>query len=131
MLPLESLNSDARPETTLDQVVEDMVNHGAELILTTSADFEVDTTSVAALYPDVTFINVSGDDALWGIATDNLGNFMGQMEYGKMIAGCAAALKTQTGSSRLSRPAASILRRPAWSTRPISARVTATRTIAA
>src|SRR5690606_25253351 len=69
MIALESLNSADRPETTLDQVVEDMVNQGAELILTTSADFEVDTTNVAALYPDVTFINVSGDDALWGIAT--------------------------------------------------------------
>jgi len=98
MIALESLNSADRPETTLDQVVEDMVNQGAQLILTTSADFEVDTTEVAALYPDVTFINVSGDDALWGIATDNLGNFMGEMEYGKMIAGCAAALKPQTGS---------------------------------
>src|SRR5690606_9852811 len=95
MIALESLNSADRPETTLDQVVEDMVNQGAELILTTSADFEVDTTEVAALYPDVAFINVSGDDALWGIAPDNLGNIMGQMEYGKMIAGCAAALKTQ------------------------------------
>ncbi|MBP8973374.1 MAG: BMP family ABC transporter substrate-binding protein [Anaerolineae bacterium] len=97
MIVLESLNTSARPETTLDQVVEDMVSQGARLILTTSADFEVDTTVVAELYPDVVFINVSGDDALWGIAPDNLGNIMGQMEYGKMIAGCAAALKTQTG----------------------------------
>ncbi len=98
MIPLESLNSAARPETTLDQVVSDMVDQGAQLILTTSADFEVDTTVVADLYPDVVFINVSGDDALWGIAPKNAGNFMGQMEYGKMMAGCAAALKTQTGS---------------------------------
>lgn len=97
MIHLESLNSADRPETTLDQVVEDMVNQGAQLILTTSADFEVDTTEVAKLYPDVAFVNVSGDDALWGIAPDNLGNFMGKMEYGKMIAGCAAALKTETG----------------------------------
>ncbi|MBN2304224.1 MAG: BMP family ABC transporter substrate-binding protein [Anaerolineae bacterium] len=97
MLPLESLNSNDRPETTLDQVVEDMVNQGAQLIFTTSADFEVGTTDVAALYPDVTFINASGDDALWGIAPENLGNIMGQMEYGKMMAGCAAALKTETG----------------------------------
>ncbi|NLX08809.1 MAG: BMP family ABC transporter substrate-binding protein [Chloroflexi bacterium] len=97
MIELESLNSADRPETTLDQVVQDMVDQGAELILTTSADFEVDTTVVAEQYPDVTFVNVSGDDALWGIAPENLGNFMGQMEYGKMIAGCAAALKTQTG----------------------------------
>jgi simple sugar transport system substrate-binding protein len=98
MIFLDNLNSAARPETTLDQAVEDMVNQGAKLILTTSADFEVDTTVVAAQYPDITFINVSGDDALWGIAPKNAGNFMGQMEYGKMIAGCAAALKTETGS---------------------------------
>jgi simple sugar transport system substrate-binding protein len=52
---------------------------------------------VAANYPDVVFINVSGDDALWGIAPENAGNFMGQMEYGKMIAGCAAALTSETG----------------------------------
>jgi simple sugar transport system substrate-binding protein len=97
MIPLESLNSAARPDTTLDQVVQDMVDQGAQLILTTSADFEVDTTAVAELYPDVKFVNVSGDDALWGIAPANAANFMGQMEYGKMMAGCAAALKTQTG----------------------------------
>jgi simple sugar transport system substrate-binding protein len=98
MIALESLNPADRPETTLDQVVQDMVDAGAKLIFTTSAEFEVDTSVVAANYPDVVFINVSGDDALWGIAPENAGNFMGQMEYGKMIAGCAAALKTQTGS---------------------------------
>jgi simple sugar transport system substrate-binding protein len=98
MVFLDSVNSAARPETTLDQVVEDMVNQGAKLILTTSADFEVDTTVVAAQYPDITFINISGDDALWGLAPANAGNFMGQMEYGKMMAGCAAALKTESGS---------------------------------
>lgn len=97
MIFIDSLNSAARPETSLDQVVEDMVAQGAELILTTSADFEADTSVVAEFYPDVTFINISGDDALWGIAPDNIGNIMGQMEYGKMIAGCAAALKTETG----------------------------------
>ncbi len=97
MIALESLNAAARPETTLDQVVEDMVNQGAKIIFTTSADFEVDTSIVAEFYPDVAFINISGDDALWGIAPANVGNIMGQMEYGKMIAGCAAALKTETG----------------------------------
>lgn len=97
MIALESLNSADRPETTLDQVVEEMVAQGAQLILTTSADFEVDTSVVAEFYPDITFINISGDDALWGIAPPNLGNIMGQMEYAKMIAGCAAALKSQTG----------------------------------
>jgi simple sugar transport system substrate-binding protein len=98
MIYLENLNAAARPETTLDQVVENMIDEGAQLIFTTSADFEADTTIVAEAYPDVTFINISGDDALWGNAPDNLGNIMGKMEYGKMIAGCAAALKTETGS---------------------------------
>jgi simple sugar transport system substrate-binding protein len=98
MLLLESLNAADRPETTLEQVVEGMVEQGAQLILTTSADFEVDTPVVAESYPDVVFVNVSGDDAFWGIAPENVGNIMGQMEYGEMIAGCAAALKTQTGS---------------------------------
>ncbi|NDJ75689.1 MAG: BMP family ABC transporter substrate-binding protein, partial [Chloroflexi bacterium] len=97
MIFIESLNSADRPETTLDQVVQEMVDEGAELIFTTSADFEVDTTLVAEFYPDVTFVNISGDDVFWGDAPDNLGNIMGQMEYGKMIAGCAAALKTETG----------------------------------
>jgi simple sugar transport system substrate-binding protein len=97
MVFLESVNSAARPDTTLEQVVSDMIDQGAKIILTTSADFEVDTTVVAGLYPDTIFINISGDDTLWGLTPENAGNFMGQMEYGKMMAGCAAALKTQTG----------------------------------
>ena len=57
----------------------------------------------AATHPDVPMIWSSGDSA-WAEGQDyrpdltNLGNVMGQMEYGKMIAGCAAALTTQTGS---------------------------------
>jgi len=99
MVYLESLNAADRPETTLEQVVEDMVSlEGAKLILTTSDEFEEDTATVAALYPDVTFINVAGDDALTGEASPNLGNVMGAMEWGKEIAGCAAALATETGN---------------------------------
>ena len=63
MIELESLNSADRPETTLDQVVEDMVAQGAKLILTTSADFEV-TRVVAGLPSDSSTSPVS---ALWGI----------------------------------------------------------------
>ncbi len=43
------------------------------------------------------FINISGDDALTGEAPANLGNIMGQMEDLKAVAGCAAALATETG----------------------------------
>ena len=38
MIVLESLNTAARPETTLDQVLEDMVSQGAELIECLSHD---------------------------------------------------------------------------------------------
>ena len=98
MIVFESLNPADKPEATLEGVVADMVADGATLIFTTSDEFEEDTTTVAGNYPDVTFINISGDDALTGEAPANLGNIMGRMEDMKAIAGCAAALASQTGS---------------------------------
>ncbi|MBI3160356.1 MAG: BMP family ABC transporter substrate-binding protein [Chloroflexi bacterium] len=97
LILFELLNPADKPEATLEGVVDDMVAQGATLILTTSDEFEEDTMGVAEKYPDVTFINISGDDALTGEAPDNLGNIMGRMEDMKAIAGCAAALTTQTG----------------------------------
>lgn len=98
MIVFESLNPAAAPEATLEGVVDDMVGDGAKLIFTTSDEFEEDTLSVSKKYPDVTFINISGDDVKTGEAPSNLGNIMGRMEDMKAIAGCAAALTTQTGS---------------------------------
>ena len=97
MVVFESLNPADAPETTLEQVVDSMVADGARLIFTTSDAFEEDTLGVAEKYPDVIFINISGDDVLTGEAPPNEGNIMGQMEWGKAIAGCAAALATETG----------------------------------
>ncbi|UCC85870.1 MAG: BMP family ABC transporter substrate-binding protein [Anaerolineales bacterium] len=97
MIWLDKLNVGDRPETTLEQVVDDMVAQGAQFILTTSDDFQTDTDTVAAKYPDVPFLMISGDHAWTGVAPPNVANYMGRMEYGKMIAGCAAALKTETG----------------------------------
>ena len=97
MIVFESLNSSDKPEATLEGIVDDMVSDGATLVLTTSDEFEEDTLGVAEKYPDVTFINISGDDALTGEAPSNLGNIMGRMEDMKAIAGCAAALQTDTG----------------------------------
>ncbi len=98
---LDKLNSSDRPGTTLEQVVTDMSSKGYKFILTTSDDFQTDTITAAQKHPELTFINVSGDSA-WKDGKNykdikNLGNFMGQMEYMKMVAGCAAALTTQTG----------------------------------
>jgi simple sugar transport system substrate-binding protein len=97
MIVFESLNPADKPEATLEGVVDDMVADGAKLILTTSDEFEEDTLGVANKYPDVTVINISGDDVLTGEAPPNEGNIMGRMEDMKAIAGCAAALTTQTG----------------------------------
>jgi simple sugar transport system substrate-binding protein len=97
MVYFESLNTADAPETTLEQVVDSMVEEGASLIFTTSDAFEEDTLGVAEKYPDIVFINISGDDVLTGEAPVNEGNIMGEMEWGKAIAGCAAALDTETG----------------------------------
>ena len=97
MIFLDSLNPSDRPETTLEQAVDDMVAERARLIFITSDDFAADTSLVATKYPEIIFIHISGDHVLAGTAPPNLSNYMGQMEFGKMIAGCAAALTTETG----------------------------------
>lgn len=97
MIWLDKLNAADRKGVTLDSVVVDMSSKGAKLIFTTSDDFVQDTRTAAEKYKDITFINISGDDVMTGKASKNLGNYMGKMEYGKMIAGCAAAMTTQTG----------------------------------
>lgn len=98
MVFFPSLNTADAPEATLQDVVQNMVDEGAQLVLTTSDAFEEDTDGVAEAFPDVTFINISGDNVLTGEAPPNIGNYMGQMEWGKLIAGCAAGLATDTGS---------------------------------
>ncbi len=93
---LDKLNPADRQGTTLEQVVEDMVSQGAKMIFTTSDDFAADTDVVAAKYPDIPFVHISGDHARTGKAPANVANYMSKMEYMKAVAGCAAALKTET-----------------------------------
>ncbi|MCA1734801.1 MAG: BMP family ABC transporter substrate-binding protein [Actinobacteria bacterium] len=103
MIVLDKVNGADRPDTTVEQVVDDMVSQGAQLIFATSDDMRDGILAGAANHPDVPMIWSSGDSA-WaeGEAYEpdltNLGNIMGEMEFGKMMAGCAAALTTQTGS---------------------------------
>jgi len=113
MLFFESLNPADSPETTLMDVVEIMVDDGATVIFTTSDSFEEDTNGVAEAFPDVTFINITGSNAIQAsdivegdhaiehvlpeLPPANVGNFNGYMELPRMIAGCAAALTTESG----------------------------------
>ena len=95
---LDKLNSADRPETTLEQAVDDMVSQGARVVFTTSDDFKEDTDLAAEKYSDVTFVHISGDHVLTGKAPPNVDNYMGKMWYGKIIAGCTAGLATETGT---------------------------------
>lgn len=97
MLLFESLNEADAPETTLNDVVTEMVDSGAQVIFTTSASFEQDTDAAAAAFPDVKFVNITGSNALAEDAPANVSNFNGLMEAPRMLAGCAAALTTETG----------------------------------
>ena len=101
MVYVDNVNPGAKPGVTVPQVVDDLISKGAKIILTTSDDFKDGTLEAANKHPEVPMVNVSGDHA-WKEGKDykapkNESNFMGRMEYGKMIAGCAAALTTRTG----------------------------------
>ncbi|MBI5156457.1 MAG: BMP family ABC transporter substrate-binding protein [Acidimicrobiia bacterium] len=102
MIVLDKVNTADRPETSIESVVDEMVAGGAQMIFATSDDMKDGIEAAAAQHPDIPMIWSSGDSA-WadgkGYRADltNLGNIMGRMEYAKMIAGCAAALTSQTG----------------------------------
>jgi len=101
MIYVDNVNPGAKPGVTVPQVVDDLISKGAKIIFTTSDDFQDGTLEAATKHPETPIVNVSGDHA-WKEgkaykAPKNESNFMGRMEYGKMMAGCAAALTTQTG----------------------------------
>lgn len=113
MIVFENLNVVVNPNVTLIDVVAEMVDEGAELIFTTSDAFEPDTLEAAEEFPDIKFVHISGSAVLGVTPADvfperfesaepleapaNFANLMGEMEFGKMIAGCAAALTSDTG----------------------------------
>jgi simple sugar transport system substrate-binding protein len=94
---IDKVNPADRPNVTVQQAIEELISQGAKFIITNSAEFGDGTVEVAKAHPDLFFIHASGDAALQGKAPANMGNIMGRMEYGKMIAGCAAALQSETG----------------------------------
>jgi simple sugar transport system substrate-binding protein len=102
MIWVDLVNPADKPETTVQQVIADMIAEGAQFVIATSDDMKDGVQLAAEANPDVPMIWASGDSA-WtdgeayrGDLT-NLANIMGRMEFGKMIAGCAAALTTDSG----------------------------------
>jgi simple sugar transport system substrate-binding protein len=98
MIYIDKVNPADRPGVTIPQLVDDMVEKGAGLIIANSDDMKDGIREAAFMHPNIHFIHVSGDDVLTGKAPKNLANVMGRMEYGKMMAGFAAALTTKTGN---------------------------------
>ncbi len=101
MIYLEKVNVADRPGTTPEQLGEELVAQGAKLVIFNSDDMKDGAIAFAKAHPDVPTVFASGD-TVWkdGEAFQDLPNMtnpMGKMEYGKMIAGCAAALSTKTG----------------------------------
>ena len=97
MIYLDKVNPADRPGLTLPQLVDDLASKGVRLIIANSDDMKDGVREAAKQHPEITFIHVSGDDVITGRAPANLGNIMGRMEYGKMMAGFVAALTTKTG----------------------------------
>ena len=101
LIYLDKVNPADRPGTTPDQLAEDLVNQGARVVIFNSDDMKDAATEFAKNNPDITVIHASGDQA-WQegenyVDLPNLGNVMPFIEPAKMMAGCAAALTTNTG----------------------------------
>jgi len=101
MVYLDRVNTADRPGTTAAQLAEELVQQGARLVIFNSDDMKDDAVEFTRNNPDIFVIHASGD-TVWAegenyIPLANLVNVMGEMEYGKMIAGCDAALHSQTG----------------------------------
>jgi simple sugar transport system substrate-binding protein len=97
MIYLDKVNPADRPGLTIPQVVDDLVEKGADLIIAGSDDMKDGILEAAAMHPDTAFVHVSGDAAWEGKGPANLGNLFSRMEYPKMMAGFTAAMTTETG----------------------------------
>lgn len=97
MIYIDKVNPADRPGITIPQLVDDMVEKGAKLVIANSDDMKDGIREAAMMHPEIHFLHCSGDDVLTGKAPKNLSNLFGRMEYGKMMAGYVAALTTKTG----------------------------------
>jgi basic membrane protein A and related proteins len=103
MVYLENVysGSPSYPGQTASQLAEQLVNQGAKLVIFNSDDMKDEALKFANAHPDIYVIG-SSDDWTWKDGQNyqdspNQVDIMGRMVYGKMIAGCAAALTSQTG----------------------------------
>ena len=99
---VDFVNPADSPDLTVPDVVSDMIDQGAGIIFATSDDMGDGIMEAAAMFPNVPMVFASGDTALetgerYKPDLTNLANIMGKMEYGQLVAGCAAAIKSKDG----------------------------------
>ncbi len=98
----DNVNTAANPNTTAAQFAEQLLERGAKAVIFNSDDMSSGVEEFTAAHPDVPVIWLSGDYAWvdgkrYKPDMTSESDLMGEMEYGKMMAGCAAALTTKTG----------------------------------
>lgn len=101
MVYIDKANSADRPGTTVSQLGEGLVAQGAKMVIFSSDDMSDEAVKFAKAHPDIFTVMTSGSQ-VWKEGRNyqnipNMVNIMGRMEYGKMIAGVAAAMTTKTG----------------------------------
>lgn len=87
--------------STAGDAAQNLVAQGAQLLIFTSKEMADAAMAFAQANPSIYVIIIGGDQA-WSrgkhyAAMPNVSNLYGRMEYGQMIAGCAAALNTESG----------------------------------
>lgn len=102
MIYIDTVNTADRPGTTADQLADELVSQGARVIVFNSDDMKADAIEFTRNNPDIYVIHASGDST-WEDGEnytpfDNMINVMPWVEDMKMIAGCSAALHTETGA---------------------------------
>ncbi len=101
MIHLDKVNPVDNPAMSPAQAAGNLAGQGAKLVIFTAAGMQPESVTFAQTHPEIYVISV-GSDTAWAdgrnyIEIPNFANLMGRMEYGQMLAGCAAALSTQSG----------------------------------
>jgi simple sugar transport system substrate-binding protein len=103
MLYLENVysGSPSYPGQTASQLAEQLISQGATLVVFNSDDMKDEALKFANAHPEIYVVGPSMDwtwkEGKAYTASANQFDVMGRMEYGKMMAGCAAALTTKSG----------------------------------
>lgn len=95
---IDQANPLVRPaDVTIPAMVDDLVQKGATVIVANAYEMELGILAAAPNYPQVTFIQIDGGEALNQASRPNIVNVTLMFEYAQMLTGFAAGMSTATG----------------------------------